>query len=118
MVEAVERLRQAERVLRQHRQLERPHRLIDDVVEARGFEHQAPEIVRLVVVGDEHRPATVASAAATAASSRPIASFSLVKMLLARTTAYWRYGPLSPSKLSASSMSKTMTLPRENLTMK
>ena len=45
-------------------------------------------------------------------------SFSLAKMLLARTTAYCRYGPLSPSKLSASSMSKTMTLPRENFTMK
>ena len=39
-------------------------------------------------------------------------------MLAARTTAYWRYGPLSPSKLNASSMSNAMILPRENFTMK
>ncbi len=39
-------------------------------------------------------------------------------MLPARTAAYWRYGPLSPSKLRASSMSNTMIFVRENLTMK
>ncbi len=39
-------------------------------------------------------------------------------MFFARTTEYWRYGPLSPSKLRASSMSKAITLPRENRTMK
>jgi hypothetical protein len=39
-------------------------------------------------------------------------------MLLARTAAYWMYGPVSPSKLRASSMSKAMILPREYLIMK
>ena len=39
-------------------------------------------------------------------------------MLFARTTAYCRYGPLSPSKLSASSMSKAITFVREYLIMK
>ena len=45
-----------------------------------------------------------------AASSIPSRSWSFWKMLLARTTAYCRYGPLSPSKLRASSMSNAMTL--------
>ena len=51
-------------------------------------------------------------------SVTPSRSCSLLKMLLARTTAYCRYGPVSPSKLSASSMSKTISLPRENFSMK
>ena len=56
MVEAVELLRQAERVLRDDRQLQRPHRLVHDVVEPRGLEHEAPELVRVVAaVGDRVR---------------------------------------------------------------
>jgi hypothetical protein len=39
-------------------------------------------------------------------------------MLLARTTAYCRYGPLSPTKLSASSMSNAITVVREYLIRK
>ena len=50
VVEGVERLRQAERVLREHRQLERPDRLLDDVVEPRRFEDETPEIERFVAV--------------------------------------------------------------------
>jgi hypothetical protein len=47
----------------------------------------------------------------------PSRSFSLLKMLFARTTAS-QVGTALASKASASSMSKMMTLPRENLTMK
>ena len=42
MVETVERLRQAERVLRQHRQLQRPHRLIDHFVQPGRLEQLLP----------------------------------------------------------------------------
>src|SRR5690606_28086357 len=45
MVEGVERLRQAERVLRQERQLERTDGGIHDFVESRRLEHEAPELV-------------------------------------------------------------------------
>ncbi len=58
------------------------------------------------------------SGASIARSSRPSRSCSFWKMLLARTTAYCRYGPLSPSKLSASSMSNAITLVREYLIRK
>jgi len=53
-----------------------------------------------------------------AASDTPSRSSTFDRILLARTTAYWMYGPLSPVKLSASARSKAMTLPRENFTMK
>ena len=54
----------------------------------------------------------------TPASVRPSRSLSFSKMLWARTTAYCRYGPVSPSKLSASAMSNTINLLRENFSMK
>ena len=54
----------------------------------------------------------------TSASVNASFSRSLCKMLFARTTAYCRYGPLSPSKLRASSISNTISLPREYFSMK
>ena len=117
MVERVEQLREPEGVFRQHRELERPHHLLDDIVEPRGLEHQRPQAV-LALVGRARRPACRRAAPRTSASVSPSRSCSLWKMLLARTTAYCRYGPVSPSKLSASSMSNTISLPRENFSMK
>ena len=117
VVERVERLRQREGVFRQDRELQRADDLLDDLVEPGGLEHQRPELV-LPFSPVELAGRDVPSGASSAASSRPSRCCSFWKMLLARTTAYWMYGPLSPSKLSASSRSKAITLPRENLIMK
>ena len=56
--------------------------------------------------------------ATRSASLSPSRWRSFWKMLFARTTAYWICGPLSPSKLSASSRSNAMILLRENLMRK
>ena len=120
VIERVEQLREPERVLRQHREFERPHDLLDDVVETRRLEDDRPEVVRSVSRRrrSARRRGATSSAASTSASDSPSRSCSLWKMLFARTTAYCRYGPVSPSKLSASSMSNTISLPRENFSMK
>ena len=47
MIERVEQLREAEGVLRQRREFERPHHLIDDFVEPRRLEHERPQVARL-----------------------------------------------------------------------
>ena len=118
MVERVEQLREPERVLGQHRELERPHHLIDDLVEPRRLEHQRPEVVGRRRPSQLVGRSAVERCRARRASVSPSRSCSLWKMLFARTTAYCRYGPVSPSKLSASSMSNTISLPRENFSMK
>ena len=118
MIEGVEDLRQPERVLGQHRE----------------FERTAPPARRRRRGARPRGPAPTARGRRRSPSSAPAArrqrreqraprrgrrrSCSFWKMLLARTTAYCRYGPLSPSKLSASSMSNAMTLVREYLTRK
>ena len=61
VVEAVERLRQAERVFGDDRQLQRANRLVDDLVEPRGFEHQPPELVRVVAAASERSAAPTAA---------------------------------------------------------
>ena len=118
MVERVEALRERERVLGEHGEFEGADRRLDHVVEAGGLEHQRPQLVGVLV----RRPARAAASAAMAGGQRrlvhAVALAQLCKMLRARTAAYCRYGPLSPSKLSASSMSKAMTLVREYFTMK
>ena len=48
VVEGVERLRQPECVLREHRELERRDHLIDDLIEPRRLEHQCPELMAVV----------------------------------------------------------------------
>ena len=118
MVERVEHLRQPERVLRQHREFERPDDLLDDFVEPGGLEDQRPELVAAVGAVELAGRHVAQARRAGPARPRPSRSCSLWKMLLARTTAYCRYGPVSPSKLSASSMSNTISLPRENFSMK
>ena len=118
MVERVERLREAERVLGDERELERPNRGVDDLVEARGLEHEPPELVAFLAGVAARRASAPASASTMARSDMPSRSASFARMLSPRTTAYCRYGPVSPSKLRASSMSNAMTLPRVNLTRK
>src|SRR5262245_10189682 len=49
MVERIEQLREPEGVLRQHRKLERPHHLFDDIVEARCLEYHGPETMVALV---------------------------------------------------------------------
>src|ERR1700726_2458892 len=43
MIEGVEQLREPKCVLGQHRELERSHHLIDDVIQTGRFEHQLPQ---------------------------------------------------------------------------
>ena len=50
MIEGAEGLCQGERVLRHHRQFQRPHGLIDDVIEPARFEHEAPEFVAVLAL--------------------------------------------------------------------
>ena len=75
VVERVEHLRQPEAVLGEHRKLQRPHHLFDDVVEARGFEDQVPQLVvaRSIGVG-RRRAAARASIAASSGRDAPAAS--------------------------------------------
>src|SRR5487761_599412 len=56
--------------------------------------------------------------AGTAAGDAAAASADLRRMLAARTAAYCTYGPVSPSKLSASWKSKAMTVLRVNFSRK
>ena len=114
VVEGVEHLGEAERVLRQAGELERPHHLIDHVVQPRRPRAPSPSNRAIRA----RRPASRSRSETMSATVCPSRSCSLLKMLFARTTAYCRYGPVSPSKLSASSMSKTISLPRENFSMK
>jgi len=114
MVEGVEALREREGVLGQQGRLHRPDRLLDDLVEPRRLEHESHSSSSSAMgAGD-----SASSEAMTAAADSRSRASSFAKMLLARTAAYWRYGPLSPSKLRASSMSKAITLAREYFTMK
>ena len=89
MIDGVERLRQAERVLREHRRFERADRLDDDLVQPRRFERQAPQrvavVARLERVGGGRREARREVVLGDA-----VASGSLAKMFCARTTEYWR----------------------------
>src|SRR3954452_17151125 len=48
MIEAVERLREAERVFRQNRELERSNGLIHHIVQPCGLEYEAPKIEGLI----------------------------------------------------------------------
>ena len=50
MIEPVEQLREAERILRQHREFEGAQHLLDDVVEARRLEDEVPERVVVFAV--------------------------------------------------------------------
>ena len=120
MVERVERLRQPEGVFGQTRELQRSDDLIrpprpgamprTPPPRGRGSDRRTPRRARRLTPGR--------APASTSASETPSRSCSLCRMLRARTTAYCRYGPVSPSKLSASSMSNTISLPRENFSMK
>ena len=49
VIEGVERLRKRERILREHRELQRADHLLDDFVQPRGIEHERPELVAAVV---------------------------------------------------------------------
>src|SRR4029453_2539841 len=51
MVERIERLRQPERVLGEHREFQRSDNQFDDLVEARRLEHQSPELVAAMLAG-------------------------------------------------------------------
>ena len=118
VIEAVEHLRQTERVFREHREFQRPNDLLDDFIEARRFEDERPQIVAAALARELGRAPGRRACANTPASSRPSRSRSLAKMFWARTTAYCRYGPLSPSNASASSISNAMIFVREYFTMK
>jgi hypothetical protein len=118
VVEGVELLRERERVLATTDSSSVRNRLVDDFVEPRRLEDQPPQLVGIVTPPAIASGRGRGSAASTPAASIPSRSFSFAKMLFARTTAYCRYGPLLASKLSASSMSNAITLPRENFTMK
>ena len=74
VIEAIERLREAERVLGQHRELQRAHDLLDDLVEPGRIEHQAPQLVAFRAC--QRLGGSVSTAARTAASSRPVRSCS------------------------------------------
>ena len=52
MVECVERLREGEGVLREHRELQRSDDLVDDLVETGGIQHQRPELVAAVLASE------------------------------------------------------------------
>ena len=119
MVERVELLAEVERVLCKHRQFQRANRLLDDFVEPRGLEDESPQLVRLLGAVRERRRAGASRAPSGRRRVEALAFLQLARRCCWRErSAYCRYGPLSPSKLRASSMSNAMTFPRENFTMK
>ena len=118
MIERIELLRQTERPLGQHRELERPHHLFDDFIEPGRLEHQRPQV--LVAVGSVQRGWRRARECRHhTVLGQPVPVPQLGEDVVgAYRSEYCRYGPLSPSKLRASSMSKAMILDREYLTRK
>ena len=90
VIEAVEHLRKTKRVLRQHRKFQGPDHLLDDFVQARGFQDERPQVVAPAFAGQLGLSQGGGAARYTAASSRPSRSRSLAKMFCARTTAYCR----------------------------
>ena len=105
VIEAVERLREPEALLR-HTDSSSVRTACSTTSSRRAASNTRPHrscasslsAVRTASEAD-------ATADATAAWSRPCRSFSLLKMLFARTTAYWRYGRSLPLEARASSMS-------------
>ncbi len=88
VIERVEGLRQAERELRDERQLERTDRDLDHLVETRGLEDQTPELVGLVALRDRIASDKSGRRRTISSSVVPSRSASFARMLPARTVAY------------------------------
>ena len=118
MVEGIEKLRQLERVLGQVGGLGRGDALVNDVGRLGSGQPELPNFVAgfadEISLRDLRQKAGSPGSLPNSSGSKP----PLRKILAARTTAYWAYGPVSPSKLSASLKSNAITDDLVNFSMK
>ena len=113
MVEVTEQLRELESVSGHMRRLARGHGALHDRIRFRRGQQHLPEVFAGKLPGE-----SVARQLRGKVGQLFAFSSSLRKMLLARTAAYCTYGPVSPSKLSASCKSKAITELRVNFSRK